>query len=252
MLKSKKSPPLSASSSTTSFHTAPQNPPENAVAIGLASAAHVSRTFALAASSTPLCPSSSTSLPPFLGNGSPSRSREPVASTSTSPPNASPETVYATTNTAVSLFSRKPLIKATHTAPPNFSLSSPPSSPSKSSSSPSSRPSPLSQSHSPSRDVHHVKYAHGAVTTREEWTIHGRGGMTSSAILNKPSTAAEHYWAARALTAEAILEARMDHQQELKSLKVYEDEKRTVSSIPPLPYTDLSVVLSFHPNKSVC
>lgn len=54
--------------------------------------------------------------------------------------------------------------------------------------------------------------------------------MTASAILNKPSTSAEHYWAARALTAESILEAKMDHQQELKSIKLYEDEKRTVSS----------------------
>lgn len=53
--------------------------------------------------------------------------------------------------------------------------------------------------------------------------------MTASAILNKPSTAAEHYWAARALTAESILEAKVDHQQELKSLKLYEDEKRMVS-----------------------
>lgn len=245
MLKLKKSTPHSSSPSMASFHTAPQSSPENAVAIGLASATHVSRTLAMAASETPLpsAPTSAsrTSSSPPKGNYR--------GSVSTPPRKDNSDAVFGPSNTAVSLFANKPLVKSTRTAPSNFNYISPPSSPSKSSSSsPSkssssspSRPSPLFMSHSPSHDVHHVKYAHGAVSTvatREEWTIHGRGGMTASAILNKPSTAAEHYWAARALTAESILEAKMDHHQELKSIKLYEDEKRTVS-----PYASQSISL---------
>lgn len=220
---------MSPSTSITSFHTAHQHPPENSVGMGLARTTHVSRTLAFAASGTPMAsPRASTScipatLPATSDDVFMDQNRDGASSPSrtTAIPN-SPS--YTTANASISLFTRKPL---TRTAPANIS---PTSSPSKSSTSSPSRPSLLS--HSPSsRDTDHVKYAHGVITTREEWTVHGRGGMSSSAILNKPSTPAEHYWAARALTAEAILESKMDHQQELRSLKLYEDEKRTVSRL---------------------
>ncbi|EIM87453.1 uncharacterized protein STEHIDRAFT_139125 [Stereum hirsutum FP-91666 SS1] len=235
MFKLKKSPPNSPSPSMASFYTAPQSSPENAVSVGIASAAHVSRTLAMAASETPLPSSSASASRTSPSKGSANLHR---GSVSAPPLRDSSDTVFGPSITDVSLSPNKPLIKSTRTAPWNFNYMSPPSSPSKSSSSSPykssssspSRSSPLSLSHSPSHDVHHVKYAHGAISTvavREEWTVHGKGGMTASAILNKPSTSAEHYWAARALTAESILEAKMDHQQELKSIKLYEDEKRT-------------------------
>ncbi|KAH9834741.1 uncharacterized protein C8Q71DRAFT_766143 [Rhodofomes roseus] len=42
----------------------------------------------------------------------------------------------------------------------------------------------------------------------------------------KPTTTAERYWAARALTAETLLSARVDHQGELLALSTAEEEKR--------------------------
>ena len=44
----------------------------------------------------------------------------------------------------------------------------------------------------------------------------------------KPTTTAEQYWAARALTAETLLSARLAHQGELVALSAAEEEKRTV------------------------
>ncbi|THH12570.1 hypothetical protein EW146_g7571, partial [Bondarzewia mesenterica] len=42
-----------------------------------------------------------------------------------------------------------------------------------------------------------------------------------------PKSATEQYWAARALTAETLLSARMDHQREMKSIVSAEDEKKS-------------------------
>ncbi|EPT03221.1 hypothetical protein FOMPIDRAFT_1035569 [Fomitopsis schrenkii] len=42
----------------------------------------------------------------------------------------------------------------------------------------------------------------------------------------KPTTAAEQYWAARALTAETLLSARLAHHGELLALSAEEEEKR--------------------------
>ncbi|EKM57363.1 uncharacterized protein PHACADRAFT_172993 [Phanerochaete carnosa HHB-10118-sp] len=53
----------------------------------------------------------------------------------------------------------------------------------------------------------------------------------------KPVTPAEQYWAARALTAEAILSVKTQHHEEIKMLAVVEETKRTVS---------LSSVAAFH------
>ena len=44
----------------------------------------------------------------------------------------------------------------------------------------------------------------------------------------KPTTPAEQYWAARALTAETLLSARLAHQGELLALSAAEEEKRGV------------------------
>ena len=46
----------------------------------------------------------------------------------------------------------------------------------------------------------------------------------------KPVTPAEQYWAARALTAEAILSAKVQHHQEIRTLAVVEETKRSVSA----------------------
>ncbi|OCH86744.1 hypothetical protein OBBRIDRAFT_714554, partial [Obba rivulosa] len=43
----------------------------------------------------------------------------------------------------------------------------------------------------------------------------------------KPVTATEQYWAARALTAEALLAARITHTNELQALTEAEQEKRS-------------------------
>ncbi|EKM57366.1 uncharacterized protein PHACADRAFT_255085 [Phanerochaete carnosa HHB-10118-sp] len=43
----------------------------------------------------------------------------------------------------------------------------------------------------------------------------------------KPVTPAEQYWAARALTAEAILSVKTQHHEEIKMLAVVEETKRT-------------------------
>lgn len=45
----------------------------------------------------------------------------------------------------------------------------------------------------------------------------------------KPVTPAEQYWAARALTAEALLSAKTRHHEEIRMLAVVEETKRTVS-----------------------
>lgn len=44
----------------------------------------------------------------------------------------------------------------------------------------------------------------------------------------QPVTATEQYWAARALTAETLLSVRSAHQEEIKAMTQYGDEKRTV------------------------
>ena len=44
----------------------------------------------------------------------------------------------------------------------------------------------------------------------------------------KPKTVAEQYWAARALTAEAVLSVKAQHHEELRQLTVIEHEKRSV------------------------
>ena len=49
----------------------------------------------------------------------------------------------------------------------------------------------------------------------------------------KPTTTAEQYWAARALTAETLLSARLAHQGELLALSAAEEEKRAVSALCP-------------------
>ncbi|KIY71335.1 hypothetical protein CYLTODRAFT_346084 [Cylindrobasidium torrendii FP15055 ss-10] len=41
-----------------------------------------------------------------------------------------------------------------------------------------------------------------------------------------PRTAIEQYWAARALTAEALLKARTDHHKEMRAMSYSEDMKR--------------------------
>jgi hypothetical protein len=46
----------------------------------------------------------------------------------------------------------------------------------------------------------------------------------------KPRSAAEQYWAARALTAETLLSARATHHKELKNLAYSEEIKRAVCS----------------------
>lgn len=48
----------------------------------------------------------------------------------------------------------------------------------------------------------------------------------------KPTTAAEQYWAARALTAETLLSARLAHHGELLALSAEEEEKRAVRPSP--------------------
>ena len=45
----------------------------------------------------------------------------------------------------------------------------------------------------------------------------------------KPVTPAEQYWAARALTAEALLSVKTQHHEEMKVMAVVEETKRTVS-----------------------
>ncbi|KAJ7792247.1 hypothetical protein B0H14DRAFT_2931990 [Mycena olivaceomarginata] len=42
----------------------------------------------------------------------------------------------------------------------------------------------------------------------------------------QPRTSAEQYWAARALTAETLLSARVEHHRELRSLSYVEETKR--------------------------
>ncbi|KAJ7481792.1 hypothetical protein FB451DRAFT_137380 [Mycena latifolia] len=42
----------------------------------------------------------------------------------------------------------------------------------------------------------------------------------------QPRTSSEQYWAARALTAETLLSARLEHQRELRSLSYAEESKR--------------------------
>ncbi|KAF8178110.1 hypothetical protein K438DRAFT_1978075 [Mycena galopus ATCC 62051] len=44
----------------------------------------------------------------------------------------------------------------------------------------------------------------------------------------QPRTSAEQYWAARALTAETLLSARLEHHRELRSLSYVEETKRAV------------------------
>ena len=60
----------------------------------------------------------------------------------------------------------------------------------------------------------------------------------------KPVTSTEQYWAARALTAETLLSVRSAHQQELRAMTQYGDEKRTVW----LDFVEASIVL----NVRVC
>lgn len=43
-----------------------------------------------------------------------------------------------------------------------------------------------------------------------------------------PRNPVEQYWAARALTAEALLKARTEHHRELRAMSMTEDLKRTV------------------------
>lgn len=45
----------------------------------------------------------------------------------------------------------------------------------------------------------------------------------------KPVTPAEQYWAARALTAEALLSVKTTHQEEIRTLALAEETKRMVS-----------------------
>jgi hypothetical protein len=45
----------------------------------------------------------------------------------------------------------------------------------------------------------------------------------------QPRTTTEQYWAARALSAETLLVARLEHQRELRSLSYAEETKRAVS-----------------------
>ena len=46
----------------------------------------------------------------------------------------------------------------------------------------------------------------------------------------RPRSSTEQYWAARALTAETLLSARMAHHQEIRTLTYSEEAKRYVSS----------------------
>ena len=57
---------------------------------------------------------------------------------------------------------------------------------------------------------------------------HAEVGMTAANV--QPRSRVEHYWAVRALKAEALLSARMAHHQELRSLASAEELKRSVSS----------------------
>ncbi|KAI0725946.1 hypothetical protein C8Q72DRAFT_888088 [Fomitopsis betulina] len=54
-------------------------------------------------------------------------------------------------------------------------------------------------------------------------TVKATGGLPPHV---KPTTAAEQYWAARALTAETLLSARLAHHGELLALSAEEEEKR--------------------------
>lgn len=56
-------------------------------------------------------------------------------------------------------------------------------------------------------------------------TVKATGGLPPHV---KPTTAAEQYWAARALTAETLLSARLAHHGELLALSAEEEEKRAV------------------------
>ena len=59
-----------------------------------------------------------------------------------------------------------------------------------------------------------------------------------------PRTNAEHYWAARALKAECLISARMTHEDEIRTLRTFEETKRSVrlhnQYQPPASVTSLS------------
>jgi hypothetical protein len=57
-----------------------------------------------------------------------------------------------------------------------------------------------------------------------------RGTWFSAPLSAAPRTKVEQYWAARALVAETLLSARVQHQGELTGMRLAEEEKRAVSS----------------------
>lgn len=57
------------------------------------------------------------------------------------------------------------------------------------------------------------------------------GGVAwSSPAKAKPVTPAEQYWAARALTAEALLSVKAAHHEEVRTLAMSEETRRSVST----------------------
>ncbi|KAF9238944.1 hypothetical protein BU15DRAFT_47193, partial [Melanogaster broomeanus] len=60
------------------------------------------------------------------------------------------------------------------------------------------------------------------------------GTWFSAPLAAAPRTKVEQYWAARALVAETLLSARVQHQGELTGMRLAEEEKRAVKDIAAL------------------
>jgi hypothetical protein len=68
----------------------------------------------------------------------------------------------------------------------------------------------------------------------------------------QPTTSAAQYWAARAVTAEALLSARESHHMEIRSLSLAEDVKRKVSAsstIIQMACLELATSARFRPSR---
>jgi hypothetical protein len=67
-----------------------------------------------------------------------------------------------------------------------------------------------------------------AVTVRPPLQVNPPALSQTYKTALQPRTSAEQYWAARALTAETLLSARLEHHRELRSLSYAEETKRAV------------------------
>ncbi|KAJ7905123.1 hypothetical protein B0H13DRAFT_2508843 [Mycena leptocephala] len=65
-----------------------------------------------------------------------------------------------------------------------------------------------------------------AVTVRPPLQVNPPALSQTYKTALQPRTSAEQYWAARALTAETLLSARLEHHRELRSLSYAEETKR--------------------------